>query len=69
MEMMKAEEMLTLLRNRSAELRQQCEVKMSSVQTSEAAQTEDQSRIRYSADADFQAADELDRLIEQVQGG
>jgi hypothetical protein len=66
--MMKAEEILTLLRNRSAELRQQCEVKMSSVQTSEAAQTEDQRRIRYSADADFQAADELDRLIKQVQG-
>ena len=62
-------ETLTLIRDRAAELRQQCEAKMSSIGVvSKAFETEEQLRIRTSAQSDFDTSDELHRLVAQIEG-
>ena len=66
--MMTADNILALLRGRAVDLKQQCEAKMSSIGIANKAETEEQRRIRNSAQSDFDASAELYRLIAQIEG-
>lgn len=65
---MNTEGAVTLLRNRADQLRQRCNAKINSLGTvAKETETEEQRQIRNSAQSDFDIADELDRLVEQIQ--
>jgi hypothetical protein len=67
--MMKTENILALLRGRAEELKQQCEAKIDSLGiVSEGTQSDEQRRIRNSAQSDFDASAELYRLSSQIEG-
>jgi len=60
---------IALIESRAAELKQQCEAKMSSIGlVGRDSETEEQAAIRRSAQSDFEISAELNRLIDQVQG-
>jgi hypothetical protein len=65
---MGSEEIIALLRARSAELKEQADLKTSSLAgVSEANETREQRRVRDSAQCDWNASEELSALIEQIE--
>lgn len=65
---MKTEDILTLLRTRQGELRQRADQKVSSIGiVSKETQMEGQRKVRESAQSDWETADELLSLIEQIE--
>jgi hypothetical protein len=67
--MITAEKIVSLLRERAAELEQQANAKIASIGVvSKEKETEDQRKIRDSADRDWHAAGVLVRLVEEIKG-
>jgi hypothetical protein len=69
-EVMNTEDTLALLRTRAGELRQRANQKVSSIGiVSKETQTEEQGKVRGSAQSDWDTADELLTLIKQIERG
>jgi hypothetical protein len=67
---MNTEDTLALLRTRAGELRQRANQKVSSIGiVSKETQTEEQGKVRGSAQSDWDTADELLTLIKQIERG
>jgi hypothetical protein len=65
---MNAEEILTLLRNRADELKQQCEARMNSIGLIDKNhETEEQGKTIRLADSEFDTSAELYSLIQKIE--